>query len=160
MSLIPYQHHSLNKSSIKVGSHVANIINISITSAYFPSSIKGALVKHLLKKATLDLIKKNYHSVSNLNFCSKVIKCVVADQLVAHVESNNLMEPTQSAYRANHSIETTILKVKLDIFGSMDKGEVACLVLLDLSAAFDTINHSILLQRLHDRFWICDTALE
>ena len=77
--------------------------------------MKGALVKPLLKKATLDLIKKNYHPVSNLNFCSKAVKCVVAHQLVTHVESNNLMEPNQSAYRTNHSTETTILKVKSDI---------------------------------------------
>ena len=60
----------------------------------------------------------------------------------------------------NHSTGTTFLKVKSDILGAMDKGEVVCLVLLDLSAAFNTIDHSILLQRLHDRFGICDTALE
>ena len=113
-----------------------------------PSSMKGVLVKALLKKATLDLIKKNYHPVSNFNFCSKVIEHVVSDQLVAHVKSNNLMQPNQSAYRMNHSTETTLLKVKSDILGAMDKGEVVCLVLLDLSAAFDTIDHTILLQRL------------
>ena len=70
------------------------------------------------------------------------------------------MEPNQSAYRMNHTTETTILKVKSDILVAMDKGWVVCLVLLDLSVAFDTINHSILLQRLHDRFGICNTALE
>ena len=63
----------------EVGPHVAAIVNNSITFGCFPSSMKGALVKPLLKKATLDLIKKNYHPVSNLNFCSKVIEHVVAD---------------------------------------------------------------------------------
>ena len=144
----------------EVGPHIVDIISISITSGCVPSLMKGALVKPLLKKATLDLIMKNYHPVSNLNFCSKVIEWVVADQEVAHVESNNPMEPNQSAYRMNHSNETTILKVKSDIRGAMDKGEAVCLVLLGLSAAFDTIDHSILLQRLHDRFGICNTALE
>ena len=121
---------------------------------------EGALVKPLLKKATLDLIKKNYFPVSKLNFCSKVIKHVFADQLVTHVESNNLIEPNQSAYRRKHSTETTILKVMSDILGAMDKGEVVCLVLLDHSAAFDTVDHSILPQGVHDRFGIHDTALE
>ena len=59
--------------------------------------MKDVLVKLLLKKATLDLIK-NYHPVSNLNCCSNMNECVVPDQVVAHVESNNLMEPNQCAY--------------------------------------------------------------
>ena len=79
-----------------------------------------------------------------------MIEHVVADQLVAHVESNNLRGPNQSASRMNHSTET----------GAMDKGEVVCLVLLYLSTAFNTIDHCILLQRLHDRFEISNTSLE
>ena len=140
--------------------HVTDSINISIKSGCIPSSMKGALVRPLLKKATLGLIMKNYHPVLDLNFCSNVIKWVVADQLVPHVESNNLMEPNQSTYRTNNSTETTILKVKSDILGSMDKGKAVCLVLLDLSAAFDTTIHSILLQRLQDIFGICNRVLE
>ena len=78
---------SLLKQTIhEVGSHVADIINICITSGCFPSSMKDALVKPLLKKATLDLIKKSYCLVSNLSFCYKVIEHVFTDQLVTHVE--------------------------------------------------------------------------
>ena len=64
------------------------------------------------------------------------------------------MEPLQSAYRTNHSSETALLKVQTDILDAIDNKSVMCLVLLDLSTAFDTVNHSILLNRLKYQFWI------
>ena len=70
------------------------------------------------------------------------------------------MEPFQSAYRANHSTETALLRVFNDILRSMDQQKVTILVLLDLSAAFDTVDHNILLHRLHTRFGISGTALD
>ena len=70
------------------------------------------------------------------------------------------MEPNQSAYRTNHSTGTTLLKVKADILCAMDKQEIVCLVLLDQSAAFDNIDHTILLHRLKTWFSITGTALE
>ena len=69
------------------------------------------------------------------------------------------MEPLQSAYRPHHSTETALLKVKTDILKAMDNQEVACLVLLDLSAAFDTVDHKILLERLENYFGITGTTL-
>ena len=77
---------------------------------------------------------------------------MVALQLVEYVDSNDLMEPTQYAYRRNHSIETTLLKVKSDILKVMDERGIVCLLLLDLSAAFDTGDHTILLDHLHKCF--------
>ena len=70
------------------------------------------------------------------------------------------MEANQSAYCSHHSTETTLLKVKADILRAMDNQEVVCLVLLDLSAAFNTVNHDILIARLRDRFGIGGIALE
>ena len=70
------------------------------------------------------------------------------------------MEASQSAYHSHHSTETTLLKVKADILRAMDNQEVVCLVLLDLSAAFNTVNHEILIARLRDRFGIGGTALK
>ena len=69
------------------------------------------------------------------------------------------MEVHQSAYRAYHSTETALLKVKTDVIRALEDQEVACLILLDLSAAFDTIDHNILLRRLETRFAVTDTAL-
>ena len=79
-------------------------------------------------------------------------RCVI-DQLMDHIHANNLMEPLQSAYKSYHSTETALLKVKADILKVMENQEVTCLVLLDLSAAFDMVNHTILLNWLESHFW-------
>ena len=81
------------------------------------------------------------------------------EQLMDHIHANNHMEPLQSAYKSYHSTETALLKVKADILKVMDNQEVTCLVLLDLSAAFDMVDHKILLERLENYFGINSIAL-
>ena len=95
---------------------------------------------------------KNYRPVSNLSFLSKVLGKVVVNQLNTHINSSNKSNQYQSAYRKFHSTETALLKIHNDILASMDAGKVTALTLLDLSAAFDTIDHTILLSRLDDWF--------
>ena len=70
------------------------------------------------------------------------------------------MEAHQSAYCSSHSMETALLKVKTDIIQALDNQEVACLILLDLSAVFDTIDHDILLNRLKSRFAVTGVVLK
>ena len=70
------------------------------------------------------------------------------EQLLAHLAANGLLEPFQSAYRKGHSTETALLRVVNDLLQASDKGHVAILTLLDLSAAFDTIDHSTMFRRL------------
>ena len=77
-----------------------------------------------------------------------------------HIPANNLMEPLQSAYRLCHSTETALLKVKADILRSMDNQKITCLVLLALSAAFNTVDHKILLNHLENHFGIRAMALQ
>ncbi len=76
-----------------------------------------------------------------------------------HLTENGLWEFFQSAYRQGHSTETALLKVSNDILGAMDSQNVTLLIMLDLSAAFDTIDHGILLHRLSERLGIKDAAL-
>ena len=85
-------------------------------------------------------------------------RCVI-EQVMDHIQANNLMEPLQSAYKSYHSTETALLKVKADILKVMDNQEVTCLVLLDWSAAFDTLDHKILMERLENHFGINSIAL-
>ena len=84
---------------------------------------------------------------------------VVATQLVNHIERHGLMEAHQLAYHPFHSMETALLKVKSDVIGALEKQEVVCLILLDLSSAFDTIDHDILLGRFKSRFAVTGTTL-
>ena len=81
-------------------------------------------------------------------------------QLIYYLESNKLLAPSQSAYRQFHSTETALLKVMNDLLLSVDRGEAVILALLDLSAAFDTIDHEILLNRMFSRFGISGTVLK
>ena len=84
----------------------------------------------------------NYRPVSNLNFASKIIEKVIANQIRSHLERNELSNRYQSAYKKFNSSETALLKVENDIILNMNEGRVTALILLDLSAAFDTLDHS------------------
>ena len=123
-----------------------------------PTELKQAVIHPLLKKPSLDYQEfKNFRPISNLTFLSKVIEKVVALQLVDYIDNNGLCEVFQSAYRAHHSTETALHN---DIAMSIDNQKSVVLVLLDLSVAFDTVDHSLLLARLSTRFGICDQALD
>ena len=119
------------------------------------------MVTPLIKKPNLpsnDL--KNYRLVSGLSFISKLIKCVVAKQLLEHIHVHNLDNLYQSAYKAGHSTETALLYIKNEIYFSLSKGETTALVLLDLSAAFNTIDHSTLLSCLRNWFGVSGSVLK
>ena len=90
---------------------------------------------------------------------SKLLERLVAQQLKAHLDSSGLFSRLQSAYRANHSTETAVLKVLSDILLAIDDGNLSALVMLDLSAAFDTVDHEILLRRLDISYGLSGTVL-
>ena len=121
----------------------------SLEAGLFPESWKEALVCPLLKKPGLDIIFKNFRPVSNLAFLSKLTEEAVFHQIHDHMADMSLYPTAQSAYRENHSTETALLKIKNDILLNMNKQHVTLLVLLDLSAAFDTVDHGILLEALN-----------
>ena len=138
---------------------ITTIINLSLESGTFPLLFKEAHVTPLLQKSNLSVNKKNYRPVSNLSFISKIIEKVVSNRLQAHINSNKLNNPMQSAYRKFHSTETALLRVHYDISVSLDKGHVTALTLLDLSAAFDTIDHNTQTNRLAEWYGVSGMAL-
>ena len=139
---------------------ITTIINASLTKSVVPPDFKRAVIRPLLKKSTLDKEGlQNYRPVSNLPFASKLVEKVVARQMNDHVDGNTLRDKMQSAYRSGHSTETALLRIKNDIDAVLDRKSMVILVMLDLSSAFDTIEHEVLLTRLEHTFGITDKAL-
>ena len=140
---------------------ITDIINASLRSSEVPTSMKSSVFTPLLRKATLDPeILKNYRPVSNLMLVSKVLERVVAQRLTIYMTDNNLHEYLQSAYKPGHSTETALVKVQNDIRTSIDQHGIVILILLDLSAAFDTIDHDVLFSRMESTLGITGPALE
>ena len=139
----------LKKNVEVLAPFLCHSFNWSLSHGVVPSNFKSAYLTPLLKKSDLnsdDL--SSYRPISNLSVTSKLLERLVAKQLIKYLKDNDLMPDLQSAYRANHSTETAILKVVADILLALDTGDLAALVLIDLSAAFDTVDHTTLLQRL------------
>ena len=123
-------------------------------------SVQISSSRPILKKPSLDKeIFKNYRPVSNLNFISKILERVAAVQLQTHLDEAGLMTAFQSAYRRHHSTESALLDIQNDILLNIAKGSVTALTLLNLSAAFDTIDYTILLDRLNVYYGISELAL-
>lgn len=138
---------------------LAKLMNASLSSGIVPNDLKSALVTPLLKKVSLDPNNlDNYRPISNLPFLSKLLERLVLKQLVCHLQENGLLPPVQSAYRKSHSTETALLCIFEDLLTAIDNGEGCMLTLLDMSAAFDTVDHQILLSRLRYRYGISGTV--
>jgi len=129
------------------------LINRSLSLGEVPDVFKLAHITPLLKKSDLDPVAvTSYGPIPNLPMLSKLLERLVARQMLEYLVEGGLLPDTQSAYRAYHSTETAVLKVQSDILRAVDGGDLAVLALLDLSAAFDTVDHDILLHRLDVSF--------
>ena len=149
------------KNHINALAHgMANTINTSFEQGYVCDSLKEAIIRPFLKSPKLDLVFPNFRPVSNLAYLGKFAERFVCQQLIRYAELTDMMEPFQSAYREGYLTETALLCVKTDILDAMDRKEVTCLVMLDLSAAFDTVSYKLLINHLKYCFGITDTILQ
>ena len=137
---------------------LCDIVNASLSSG----SIDGAKLAHitpLLKGHGLDSSDlKNYRPISNLTFVGKLIERVVLKRLNEHLDANNLNIANQSGYKKQHSTETLLVRVVNDLLIASDESKATVVMLLDLSAAFDTVDHSKLLSILKLELGITGTA--
>lgn len=139
---------------------ISHLANLSFSEGCFPTSFKHASVTPLLKKSNLDPnLPSNYRPISNLNNISKILEKLFLARLIPHISSSSNFNPHQSAYRQYHSTETALLHLVDSICHAADSGCATLLLGLDLSAAFDTIDHSTLLNRLHTSFGISGPTL-
>lgn len=137
------------------------IVNESLKTGVFPESMKNAVIKPTLKKTNADPdILSNYRPVSNLSTLSKLLEKAVLQQLNVHLDDNGLFCSAQSGYRKDHSCETLLIRMSDDIIKRVSDNQTVMIILLDLSAAFDTIDHDILLQKLQDDYNVGGTPLK
>ena len=139
---------------------ITRMINLSLENGTMPNIYKIAMLTPIIKKSNESHEElSNYRPISNLPFVSKLIEKAVASQLNYYLTENNLHDVNQSAYKTYHSTETALLKIQNDVLMSIDQNQAVVLIFLDMSAAFDTVNHKTLLGRLSNCFGIHGTAL-
>jgi hypothetical protein len=139
---------------------IVKLVNISLLSGNI-DGVKLADIVPLLKDDSLDPnILKNFRPVSNLTFIGKLIERVVLKRLNDHLSANNLHCPDQSAYRKNHSTETLLVRIWNDLLIATDEKKATVVMLLDLSAAFDTVDHGLLLRILKKEIGLRGNALQ
>ena len=159
-TLDPFQTSILLGSLEELLSIITSMVNCSWTLGHFPAAWKASLVDPQLKKRCQSASLSNLIPVSNLQFISKLTERAVYNQTQEHLVRSELYPTLQSTDPAGHSTETALLKVHNDILLNMNHRRVTLLVLLDLSAAFDTVDHEVLLRRPEVTFGIADTALQ
>ena len=142
---------------------ITELLNRSLKAGQFPDVFRHTFVTPVVKKTGLDATNaSSYRPISNLSVMSKLLERLVVRQLMDYLTSADLLPTLQSGFRAAHLTETAVLRVLSDILLAVDSGDccvcVAALILLDLSAAFDMVDHDILLQRLQTTFGINDVA--
>ena len=123
------------------------------------NAILCPLIKELDELIDTDVLK-NYRPVSNLAFVSKLIERVVAIRLETHMSKHGLHSTKQYGYKNNFSTEMLLMKIVNDLLVACDQKKPTIVLFLDLSAAFDTVDQSKLLDILHKEIGICGVALD
>ena len=139
---------------------IMKVINLSVDKGGFYANWKTAVVKPLIKAKQKGTISLNYQTVSNLSFISKVVEKCPLKQFNKHCDDYDLLPENQSAYRKHYSCETSLLRMTNNILWNMESKLVTVVTLLDLLAAYDRVDHDILLEVLHNIFGINGNALK
>jgi len=129
--------------------YIILMVNASLSQGRPPVSQKHTIVTPLLKKTGLDssdMNRPNFRPVSNLSFISKVVERLSLVSCTSTWRQTTLLPRFQSAYRKYHSTETAMQRVWSDVLAAADDRQMTLLGLLDLSAAFDCVDHSMLLE--------------
>ena len=137
----------LKDAKYTIAETLTQLVNISYKTCTFPSCMKKAIVKAIHKKESTE-DPSNYRPLSILSTVSKIFERSATDQLVSYLNENTLLNIIQHAYRKCHSTTTCLSEIVNYIYKENDYGNIVGLASLDLSKAFDSISHSLLIQKL------------
>src|SRR6218665_2204237 len=139
---------------------LTTICNQSILKGVLPPAQKRSILIPVIKREGLDPTDPgNFRPIANVSLISKVVEKIIASQLLPYLEANNLIPAIQSGFRKGHSTETLLLRLLSDIYGAIDRSQLTLLALFDVGAAFDTVDHGILLERLRISFGVTGVFL-
>ena len=131
---------------------ITGLVNLSLQQGSFIDDWKYPIVHPLIKKLEIGCIRKKYRPVSNLQFISKIVECAMLREIIDHCDQKNLHPDYQSAYRKLHGCEMAVIKLLNEILWDMENKRIVILICIDLSVAFDTVDHTVLLQVMHNYF--------
>ncbi|RUM30450.1 MAG: hypothetical protein DSY42_04590 [Aquifex sp.] len=147
----------IRDSLYMIAFYLTVIVNTSLTTGVFPETWKHAMVIPFFKKGDQENVS-NYRPISLLPILSKIVEKIVSNQLLDFLLKNNLLSNSQHGFRPNLSTESALLKITDAIYRNMDNKMISLLTLCDLSKAFDSVSHSILLKKCAilniDAFWL------
>ena len=151
----------LKSCSDVFGQVIAILANKSFREGRFPTYFKSAQISPLLKKPGLDgEVVGNYRPISNLSTVSKILERLFLARLRDHLDHSPNINRKQSAFKIHHSTETALQAILDEVYGAIDKKQVTLLVALDISAAFDALDHGTILRRLEYTFGISGAMLD
>ena len=137
---------------------ISNLFNFCIETGVFPNCLKIAKVIPIYKKSDQNMSTK-YRSISLLSQFDKIFEKMLFSRLFSYLDKNQLLSKNQFGFRPNSSTQFAINTIHDKLIKNIDNGLYTCCIFLDLSKAFDTVNHTVLLWKLHHYFGIRGTAL-
>ena len=156
-------HDEITSKFVKISSPLLipaleKIFNLSIISGIYPSNLKVAKVIPIYKKGDSKSIN-NYRPISILSTINKIFEKILHTRLTNYIENFNLLYKYQFGFRKNHSTEHALIEIVDQIRFSIDNSQLTCGIFIDLSKAFDTVDHNILLGKL-EHYGIRGNALK
>ena len=127
--------------------YLTKIINKAYDEQIFPDQLKKAIITPIFKEGDTDEIS-NYRPISVLTIICKIFERSASNQIVKYFLENQTINPHQHAYQPAHSTTTCLAEILNEIYSLLDQNQYVALAKLDLSKAFDSINHNLLIQKL------------